>query len=125
MMKNGWTATSRRQRAVFAILGALLSSGPMATAFAEAAPATTQDSWASAKESETRGDYPTMAKILRPLAEQGDVAAQYTVGLLYDTGQSGRRDHAEAAKWYRKAAEQGYARAKFYLGDIYYRDEGE
>jgi TPR repeat protein len=131
-------AAIRRRNALFIILAAVLSTWPLAGTSADtapaaspnaapatspnAAPAATQDDWGLAKAAETRGDYPAMAKILLPMAEQGDVAAQYTVGLLYDTGQSGRKDHAEAAKWYRKAAEQGFARAQYYLGDIYYRD---
>jgi TPR repeat protein len=80
------------------------------------------ESWTAAGQAEARGDYVAIVKLLRPLAEQGDTAAQYSVGLLYDTGQSGKRDHAEAAKWYRIAAEQGFDRAQYYLGYIYYHD---
>jgi uncharacterized protein len=128
-------AASRDRHAVLIMLAAVLTTWPLAGTAADAAtppgastdaaPAASEDGWALAKAAETRGDYPAMAKILLPLAEKGDVAAQYTVGLLYDTGQSGHKDHAEAAKWYRKAAEQGFARAQFYLGDIYYRDNTE
>jgi TPR repeat protein len=33
-----------------------------------------------------RGDYVTVAKLLRPLADQGNAAAQANVGLMYATG---------------------------------------
>jgi TPR repeat protein len=92
-------------------------------AAAKDAEARGEQRWAAAKDAEARGDYPTMVRLLLPLAEQGDVGAQYMIGLMYDTGQSGRRDHAEAAKWYRKAADQGFARAQYYLASIYYEDK--
>ena len=57
------------------------------------------------------------------MAEQGDAAAQYCLGVLYQRGglmYKGTRavppDMAEALKWLRKAAEQGYAKAQCYLG---------
>ena len=57
------------------------------------------------------------------MAEQGDAAAQYCLGVLYQRGglmYKGIRavppDMAEALKWLRKAAEQGYAKAQCYLG---------
>ncbi|MFO1055465.1 MAG: tetratricopeptide repeat protein [Dongiaceae bacterium] len=57
----------------------------------------------------------------RHLAEQGNAAAQYRLGILYALGGRGvARDDAEAVKWYRKAAEQGLAEAANNLG-IHYR----
>ncbi len=46
-----------------------------------------------------RGDYQTAYHEFLPLAEQGDAAAQYNLGLMYDNGQGVARDHAEAVKW--------------------------
>ena len=43
---------------------------------------------------------------LRQAAEQGDAAAQYTLGRLYELGRGVPKDEAKAAHWYRKAAEQ-------------------
>src|SRR5262249_24804800 len=83
------------------------------------------ETWVAARKAEADGDYPKMVKLLLPLAEEGDLAAQYMVGLMYETGQSGQRSPGLAAKWYRKAAEQGYARAQYYLGDLYYRGKGD
>ena len=47
---------------------------------------------------------------LREKAEQGDVQAQYNLGIMYETGRGGPQDDAEAVRWYRLAAEQGDSR---------------
>lgn len=63
-------------------------------------------------ESANKGDYQTAFKLWLPLAELGDVAAQYNLGLMYSNGKGIKQDDAEAVKWYhRKAAEQGNAAA--------------
>ncbi len=47
----------------------------------------------------------------RRAAEQGHVAAQYQIGVLYEQGRGGKRDLAQARAWFRKAAEAGHADA--------------
>ena len=54
-----------------------------------------------------RGDYATALREYRPLAEQGDAAAQAALGVIYHYGQGVPQDYAEAVRWYRKAAAQG------------------
>ncbi len=71
-----------------------------------------------------RGDYATAVREWRPLAKQGDAAAQYYLGNLYRTGQGVPQDYAEAEKWFRKAANQGNADAQYNLGVIYDRGYG-
>ncbi len=61
---------------------------------------------------------------LRRVAEQGDAAAQFDLGLMYLKGEGVPQDHAEAVKWYRRAAEQGLAEAQFNLGLMYDKGEG-
>jgi hypothetical protein len=61
-------------------------------------------------------DYPTALRLWRPLAEQGNAAAQKGLGALYEFGLGVPKDEAEAAVWYGKAAEQGYADGEFWLG---------
>jgi uncharacterized protein len=39
------------------------------------------------------------------LPNQGDAAAQYDLGCMYDKGVVVPQSYAEAAKWYRKAAD--------------------
>jgi TPR repeat protein len=70
-----------------------------------------------------REDYATALREWRPLAQQGDAEAQYSLGVLYLEGrgvaQGIPRDDAEGVKWLRKAADQGHATAQKYLGDLY------
>ncbi len=60
-----------------------------------------------------RGDYATALRLLRPLAEQGDAAAQNNLGVISANGRGVPQDDAEAAKWFRLAAEQGLVEAQF------------
>ncbi len=66
-----------------------------------------------------RGDYRTAFREMKPLAEQGNAAAQSYLGFLYDNGQGVPRNYREAFKWYRKAAEQGNVPAQNNLGVMY------
>ena len=54
-----------------------------------------------------KGDYATAMRLWRPLADQGNAAAQYNLGLMYEQGQGVPQDYAAAVSWYRKAADQG------------------
>ena len=58
-----------------------------------------------------KNDYQTAFKLWLPLAEQGDVNAQFNLGVIYEKGQGVKQDYFEAVNWYRKASEQGYAKA--------------
>ena len=71
-----------------------------------------------------RGDYDTAMREYRPLADQGDPAAQVAVGWLYDNALGVLHDDAEAAKWYLRAAEQGNPIAQGYLGTMYAEGDG-
>jgi TPR repeat protein len=66
-----------------------------------------------------RGDYATALRLLRPLADQGDAAAQTKLGEMYYNGRGAPQDYAEMVKWFRKAADQGYAQAQSSLGIVY------
>jgi TPR repeat protein len=52
------------------------------------------------------GGYTTALRLLRPLAERGDAAAQDRLGLMYEAGYGVPRDYVQAYNWYSKAAEQ-------------------
>jgi TPR repeat protein len=71
-----------------------------------------------------RQDYAAATQLCRPLAEQGNVRAQLSLGGMYYNGQGVQQDYAEAAKWTRRAAEQGYAPAQADLGVMYWNGEG-
>jgi TPR repeat protein len=61
---------------------------------------------------------PTAFQQTKTRAEQGDAAAQASLGFMYEMGIEVPVDGAEAVKWYRKAAEQGNSRAKCNLDQI-------
>ncbi|MFQ5783217.1 MAG: tetratricopeptide repeat protein [Alphaproteobacteria bacterium] len=71
-----------------------------------------------------RGDYTTALKELSPLAEEGDAAAQYYLGALYESGFDAAPDYDKAIGWYRRAAAQRFARAQYHLGQLYEIGEG-
>jgi hypothetical protein len=66
-----------------------------------------------------RQDYVTGARLLRPLAEQGNAEAQAILGNMYRVGRGVPQDFAEAIKWYRKAVAQGNSMAQRSFGDMY------
>ncbi|MDF3074106.1 MAG: hypothetical protein K0S54_1773 [Alphaproteobacteria bacterium] len=66
-----------------------------------------------------RGDYATAFRLLRVLAERGDVVAQVQLGVMYQNGEGVRQNPAEATKWFRIAAEQGDPRAQLNIGITY------
>jgi len=57
-------------------------------------------------------DYATVLKEWKPMAERGDARAQFSLGVMYDTGAGVSKDNKEAARWFRLAADQGNADAK-------------
>ena len=60
----------------------------------------------------------------KKLAENGNVIAQYNLGVYYYNGVGVAVDYSEAVKWSRKAAEQGDAAAQSNLGVCYYTGNG-
>ena len=69
-------------------------------------------------------DYIKAAEWYRKAADQGDVDAQYKLGLFYENGYGVAQNKEEAVKWYRKSAENGNASAQFNLGICYDNGEG-
>jgi TPR repeat protein len=54
-----------------------------------------------------RRDYASALRIIRPLAEQGDASAQYSLGVFYDNGLSVPQDLVRAYMWLTLSAKQG------------------
>ena len=71
-----------------------------------------------------KGDFATAIKEWTPLARQGDVVAQFNLGLTYHEGQAVPQDYKTAMKWYSLAAQQGNADAYFNMGVMYYNGQG-
>lgn len=61
-------------------------------------------------------EFEAAVSLWTPLAEQGDPAAQFYLGLVHSLGQGVGEDDAEAVRWYRLAADQGDAMSQFRLG---------
>ena len=64
--------------------------------------------WESRDDSYTLSDYETALQEWRRLAEQGEAAAQYSLGVTYSEGKGVTQDYAKAVHWYRLATERGY-----------------
>lgn len=71
-----------------------------------------------------RGEDRLWLQELKNQAAQGDLTAQYSLGVRYAQGQGVPRDSTKAVKWLRLAAAQGDSAAQFLLGGMYYRGEG-
>jgi TPR repeat protein len=71
-----------------------------------------------------RGEYEKAFNFYRPLADQGQLMAQYMVGLMYANSQGVPLDYGEAMKWLRKAAERGEPKAQFNVGVLYFKGLG-
>jgi TPR repeat protein len=61
---------------------------------------------------------------IQEAAEQGDVEAQYELGICYGNGDGVEKDYAKAVYWWRHAAERGHAKAQYNLGIFYYQGMG-
>jgi len=85
----------------------------MAQAIGIAKPASDLD---RAQVAYQKGDYETVLRLARPLADGGDARAQSIVGLVHYRGRGVvPQDLDEAARWFRKAADQGDATAQYNL----------
>ena len=75
-------------------------------------------------EAAQSGDYKRAIQIWKPLAEESNVAAQYTLGWLYESGQGVKQNNQQAAYWYTKAAKQGDVAAQYVLATMYNKGKG-
>jgi len=64
-------------------------------------------------------DYTKAYEAWLPLAKDGDSAAEYNLGILYQYGLGVKQDVSEAVKWYMQSAEAGFGDASMHLGDLY------
>ena len=81
-------------------------------------------SFLSGLEAYEKGNYKTAFNEFKPFAEQGEVNAQWFLGVMYHEGQGVIQDYKKSAKWYRLAAEQGLADAQNNLGVMYNEGQG-
>ena len=93
-------------------------------ALIQLAPAAYSADDTDCNEAIVQEDIGKILQICKPLAEQGDVAAQFALGSMYSLGQGVPQDTAEAVRWARMAAEQGSAQAQLLLGAMYAEGQG-
>ncbi len=67
------------------------------------------------------GNYGNAARLLRPLAEEGNSKAQLLLGTLLHDGLGVERDVAQGVSLIKRAADQGLATAKFQLAFVHLR----
>lgn len=67
---------------------------------------------------------PTELEFLQQRAADGNVQAQYALGLRYDKGNGVERNYLAAREWYEKAAAQGHSVAQCNIGILYYNGHG-
>ena len=71
-----------------------------------------------------KGDYTSALSIWKPLAQQGNAAAQYSMGLLYDQGKGVEQDTGKALQFFQQAVAQNLPAAQYYLGIKYFAGLG-
>jgi TPR repeat protein len=103
---RGWLARSF-------FLGALMFA-PMAVA----------DAFDGGYAAFERNDYATAIRLWLPIAEEGNIHAQFNLGLIYEKGLGVPADDAEASRLYRMAALQGNADAQYFLALMYESGRG-
>lgn len=89
------------------------------TSFPRYSP-TTQEIWENAKSAFDSKDFKTAATLFKKLADQGDAATQYLLGVCYEDGLGVAKKRETAIYWYRKSAEQGDEDAVNALGPLYF-----
>ena len=96
-----------------------VEAGPIAQSDLDASGAVEQESTAS-----RNGECAEALRLLRSLVEQGDVDAQFSLGVMYECGLGVTKNDAEALKWFQLAAKQGVAIAQRNLGALYANGRG-
>ncbi len=71
-----------------------------------------------------QGDIAAAIAAFRPLAETGNAAAAYNLGVIHSRGEAGEVDLEAAARWFRVAADIGAPAAQNRLGTMYFRGRG-
>jgi hypothetical protein len=78
----------------------------------------------NARNAYKKDDYATALRLFRPLADQGNVIAQFYLGVMCYNGYGVNLDYSQAINLFRKAADQGNAMAQFNVGVMYNNGQG-
>lgn len=82
------------------------------------------DALSDAQQASDAGNFVKAARLLKPLAVQGNAVAQFKLAMLNYKGTGVSKNHKEAARLYRLSAEQGYVPAQSNLATMYYSGTG-
>ncbi len=82
------------------------------------------DEFDSAFNAYSAGDFGVARTLLKPLAQGGDIRAQYLLGRIYSEGEGVAKNDAEGVKWYRLAADRGDIVSQLVLGTMYVNGRG-
>jgi len=69
-------------------------------------------------------DYQLALKVWKPLADRGNVAAQFQLGLMYRDGIGVQQDQTQSLKWFEWAADNQYPAAQVLVGTMYEHGTG-
>lgn len=105
--------------------GLLAAAAALALLLAAPAARAQDDSGlAAAKRAYDASEFVEAAKLVRPLAEQGNPGAQFLMGQMLFFGLGMERDDAKAAQWYGMAAQAGNTEALYRLGYLHATGQG-
>ena len=82
------------------------------------------DSLFDAQQAYLAGDYAKAKEIILPLAEEGNVLAQYNLAVIHISTPDSIKNYQEAMKWFHLASLQGDADAQVWLGVMYDQGQG-
>ncbi len=88
------------------------------------APPPTSSTNNAALAAANRGDFQTARRLWEPLAQHGDMMAEYNIGVMYDYGKGAPQNEATASRFYTAAAAQGMCLAMNNLGVSYSMGKG-
>jgi hypothetical protein len=71
-----------------------------------------------------QGRFEKAFELWLPLAQKGDIAAQFNLAALYEKGLGVSQDLVEAARWYLEAAKQGDLDAQMKIAEMYEQGAG-
>ena len=73
---------------------------------------------------DARADFAALRAEVEQQAREGQVEAQYDLGVMHYRGDGVPRDFKQAADWFLKAAQQDFAAAQHNLAVMYYHGQG-
>src|ERR1051326_7542961 len=72
----------------------------------------------------TNHDYKTALKLLRPMADEGNTFAEFTIGKIYTYGEGVAKDPKKGVPYIQAAADKGLAIAQYHLAQIFLYGNG-